>query len=155
MMLTVHRLGFVLVSVVAVALAATTAMQLESQGSTHDLATRSDTVAVRSIDRADIITRVTNMTAIVRTVTRIEAKNTTWEKYLQSHEAGDTFLVQPTPLVTPVWVVAVAGEFHPPHSREAEAYKWGVIVFDANTGDWLRTEASYQDTWPVFFDRLH
>jgi hypothetical protein len=51
-----------------------------------------------------------------------------------------------------VWVVSAAGEFVPAHS--GESYSWGVIVFNALTGEWLFTEASSQSSWPAFFDTL-
>lgn len=119
----------------------------------RDVGPQEAQVRTVSIPRDQIVARVVAMTSVAKRVARIDAKVTTWTAYRQSHDTGITFVRDSMPADTPVWVVAVAGDFVPPHTR-GEVYPWGVIVFNAANGDWLFTEASYDGLWPAFYDAM-
>jgi hypothetical protein len=109
--------------------------------------------AVPSVTRTDIIARVQKMSAIVRKVDRIEATATTWGDYAKANEAGWVYQKPLHDPQTPVWAVAVSGEFVAAQAR-GRVYKWGVMIFDATSGIWLRTDAGQDGPWPAFFDTL-
>lgn len=90
------------------------------------------------------------MSAVTKRIDRIQAVASTWGAYLHEQRDGDKVVSDPTPRTRAVWVVAVGGDFRPPHSRVG-TYDWGVMVFDATTGQWLRTDAG-PGAWPSFLD---
>jgi hypothetical protein len=110
-------------------------------------------IATSAPSRDQIIERVRNMKAIAKSISRIDATKITWAQYTAVRPIREQGLPnQPDP-ASEVWVVAVAGQYVPTHTK-GETYAWGVMVFDAATGKWIRTDADNVGSWPAFFDLL-
>lgn len=113
----------------------------------------SQQIAASAPSRDQIIDRVRNMKAIVRSVSRIDAKKVTWGEFTAVRPIRERGLPNLPSAATQVWVVAVSGQYVPTHTK-GETYAWGVMVFDAATGKWIRTDADNAGSWPAFFDLL-
>jgi len=95
------------------------------------------------------IAKVRAQTAVFPTITRLEAKKTTWGEYVNAtHDAATADL----PSRRNVVVVAVAGDVVPSFAH-GETYRWGVMAYDATTRKLLGLAAGTED-WPAFFDAL-
>lgn len=103
-----------------------------------------------SFDGYDAINAVRGLTAELPSISRVEAKKTTWLDYMTA--VGADSLGSQVPGNRDIWLVAVSGKIVPAYGRGL-TYSWGVMAYDAATGMPLGLRAGPGD-WPDFFDSL-
>lgn len=114
-----------------------------------DGTTKSAILDATKFGRDDALTYVRQLKAITPRIDRIDAKLTTWGDFIAHEGSTDA---PDLAAVTPVWVVAVAGEVLPSSARQN--YPWAVFVFNGTTGRTIATFANDKTPWPAYFDAL-
>jgi len=103
--------------------------------------------------REEAEARTRQQTAVFQRIDRLASKLTTWGAVVDASGDG----VNTVAREAQVWVVAVSGTYR---ARSAPAgitppeFRWGIVVYDAETGNGLSSGGGPDGDWPPYFDRL-
>ena len=105
------------------------------------------------------INQISALKAEVSSISRIEAKQTTWGTFVSAQDAmspsgGSGFDSEPISSARVVWLVAVSGSITPPMSVTSQTLPWAVYVIDASTGTVIGMQGNPNQAWPSYFDAV-